>query len=150
MIRKEGRIWNTMISPDILMEILHYNQVYNICIEITWVVGRGSHYRIQKASSNKKEKKTKPLLLYRLGAELGCQTEGGRPAAEGRGLPAAYPGDLRQPPWRSMTCRHRLLGQDTHQAAAAAVTSNLVKSLDHPRFSLPDHLEHTTGKIRGK
>lgn len=30
------------------------------------------------------------------------------------------------PPLHSMTCRHRLLGQDTHQAAAAG-TSKLVK-----------------------
>lgn len=45
----------TMLSPDVLMEILHYSQVYNIGIEITWVVGRGSRYRIQKARSNKKK-----------------------------------------------------------------------------------------------
>lgn len=45
---------HTAVSPDILMEILHYSQVYNIGIEITWIVGRGSRYRIQKASSNKK------------------------------------------------------------------------------------------------
>lgn len=126
----------TMISPDILMEILHYSQVYNIGIEITWIVGRGSRYRIQKASSNKKEEggkkqknqKTqtpKPNLCYCTGWEQSWDVGrrvGGRPPK------AEIPGDRRQPPLRSTTCRHRLLGQDTHQAAAAA-TSKLVKKV---------------------
>lgn len=101
-----------MISPGILMEMLHYNQVYNICIEITRIVGQGQvteykkQVQIKKRGEGKKTPKTppKPLLLHRLGAELGCQAEGGRPATEGRGLTTGYPGDLCQP--RAPGTRH--------------------------------------------
>lgn len=49
----------------------------------------------------------------------------------------------------SLTYRHRLLGQDPHQTAAAG-TSKLAKSLNHQRFSLPGHLEHTAELKKGE
>lgn len=96
----------TMISPDILMEILHYSQVYNIGIEITWTVGRGSRYRIQKASSNKKEeggknkktKKPKPQnqtsAIVQAGSRAGMSDGGwaaGRQRQRSQGIGASPP-----------------------------------------------------------
>lgn len=130
----------TMLSPDVLMEILRYSQVYNIGIEITWVVGRGSRYRIQKARSNKKKiKKKQTSAIVQAGSRAGISY--GAPEAEVS--PWCVPGTCTSPPWlndmQAQTPEIR-----PHQAAAAAAgTSKLVRSLNHPRFSLPDHLEHT-------
>lgn len=98
----ELRVWGgkkdpyTAVSPDILMEILHYSQVYNIGIEITWIVGRGSRYRIQKASSNKKRSLVAMVQPGRAGwpCDMQALPQARPPAAPmfTAGSPSAYRG----------------------------------------------------------
>lgn len=58
-----------MLSPDVLMEILRYSQVYNIGIEITRVVGPRITLQNTKSKIKEKEDLKKAKLCYCTGWE---------------------------------------------------------------------------------